>query len=218
MQIVHSDIPEALEKAADILVDGGLLIAPTESSYMLTARGDWPESHERIADLKQRPADKPLPFIAGSIKQVRQWAMLSLREYELAEHYWPGPLTLVVRSKNGAFKFLGRDFAIRVSSHPWTRELASRVDFPLISTSANVSGEAPLFKVSDLLIHGIPDSWTQHLELIIDGGTLPERPPSTIVRMYRNGVEILREGAISREDILRNAYSTANAYSTKVRS
>ena len=201
MKVIHSDIPESIELATQALTSGSLLIAPTESSYMLTARGDREESHNHISLLKQRPAGKPLPFIAGSLEQVASWAELSEAEKELAAKYWPGPLTLVVRKKPSLFPFLGDDFAVRVSSHPWTRAVAMKVDFPLISTSANVSGDDPLFSVTGFIAAQRNDDWCEHLELIVDCGELPHRAPSTIVRLYNGELEVLREGAISAEEL-----------------
>lgn len=191
-----------LDEFALVLRSGGLILAPTETSYMLAGRADDAGVLRRIAALKGRPADKPFPVIIGRIEQA--WANLEWTPsaQRLAEVFWPGPLTLVMPRKQGCWAGLGGgdgSVALRIPGLSLTRALARAVDFPLVSTSANLSGEAPCYEVQGLL-ESAP-RLAEAVSLVWDCGELPYVPASTIVRFADREPLILREGPVSEAEI-----------------
>ncbi len=142
--------PRSLNRAVEMLRQGGVVAYPTETFYGLGCLADNTEAVERIFRIKGREEDKPLPLIVADEEMAFEVARTggtgaAALAPDLAKVFWPGPLTLVLRA--------GRDFpkgvapqgkiALRVSSHPTAQALARNLDNPLVSTSANTSGQAP---------------------------------------------------------------------------
>jgi L-threonylcarbamoyladenylate synthase len=186
-----------VEQAAQILRNGGVIAYPTETVYGL---GCDPRNHEavaRIQQLKKRdPGKTAMLLVASSIEQVEKIAILYGAARIIAEKYWPGPLTLLLSLREDVTLHTGvfaeGGVAVRVSSHPFVRALTNVFDFPIVSTSANISGE-PGGRSAELIM----ELFGEALDAIIDVGLLPEQKPSTIARVHEDGrIDILREGAI----------------------
>lgn len=192
---------ERIEQASALLEQGGVLIYPTETFYGMGGHPGIPQAIERIFRLKGRDAGKPLPLIAADLKAVREavaaWPELADR---LASHFWPGPLTLLLPASPGIPTALHAGtgkLAIRISSHPVARELASRAGGLLISTSANRSGEPASRHIGE-----IPSELSGLVDLVLNAGKLPGGRPSTIVAVTSRGIELVRAGCIPFEDVL----------------
>jgi len=186
------------------LKNGGVVIMPTETSYGIVARADNPKAVERIFAIKGREEQKTLPLIASDLAMIERFAVVSDKIKELANKYWPGPLTVVLPFESdtplasGVIDQNNHTIAIRVSSHFLPRSCAQYMECPLVSTSANVSGCPSIFSVEDLL-----NNW-KDLDIrpdgYIDGGTLEESLPSTIIKEVDGAFDILRQGAVSIAD------------------
>jgi L-threonylcarbamoyladenylate synthase len=190
---------EALEQAAAVLERGGLLVYPTETLYAVGARALDPAAGARVRDAKGRADDMPLPLIAADLEQARAlggaWPEEAAR---LAARFWPGPLTLVLPAARGLPVQVtagGGTVAVRVPGRALPRRLCQAAG-PLISTSANRSGEPPATRCADALA-----SLGSAVELALDGGPCAGAP-STIVDLSSGVPRILREGAIPRAEVL----------------
>ncbi|MSR23033.1 MAG: Sua5/YciO/YrdC/YwlC family protein [Gemmatimonadetes bacterium] len=189
------------------LDDGGLLAYPTETVYGLGAAGDE-EGVRSLVALKARSSGKPflvlLPGPSGNgtdmRANLRRWGLECPTEARvLAESLWPGPLTLVLSDPEGRFPLgvRGPDggVAVRVSSHPFVYALLDRWKRPLLSTSANRPDQPPAGSALEVAEHvagrlGVDRLW------IVDGGTLPESLPSTLVDCTGARVRVVREGVV----------------------
>jgi len=152
-----------------------------------------------VFDLKGRDRTTPLPVIVDGVDRAGQWVYFPGPAPELAGAYWPGPLTLVLPSKGGLAKAVyggGGELGIRVPAAELAREMARRLGRPVTATSANLSGLAAWTSVD----HADPEL-LERCDLVLDAGALPGPPASTVARVSDKGVEILREGAISRTEI-----------------
>jgi L-threonylcarbamoyladenylate synthase len=109
-----------------------------------------------------------------------------------AKKFWPGPLTLILPGTDRS-----KSYAIRVSSHPVARQLAEAFGSPIVSTSANRSGQEPVID-SDLL----PETMKKDLAVIVKGGTLAGGLPSTIVSLLERPGKVIRQGAIPATEII----------------
>jgi tRNA threonylcarbamoyl adenosine modification protein (Sua5/YciO/YrdC/YwlC family) len=183
-----------LDPALQALARGELIVIPTETVYGLAADPRIPAAMERMFDAKGRPREKPVTLMASGLDQVlRHGCALSPAARALAAKYWPGPLTLVLPLGDAMEGF-------RIPDHAVTLELLKKAGTVLAVTSANASGEPPATTADDAV--RALGSW---VSVVIDSGPSPGGVPSTVVRVVGDSVEILREGAIGKTDILRVA-------------
>jgi L-threonylcarbamoyladenylate synthase len=180
-----------LNQMVAVLRDGAVVAYPTDTAYGLAADSANPEALSKIYAIKGREKGKPLPLIAGSSDQARRHAKILGKSLILAKKYWPGPLTIVCPT--GATQAYST-CAVRVPRSLWARSLAAALGRPITSTSANLSGRpAPYSGAAverEFLGRKIqPD-------VVLDAGRLPKRPVSTIVKVVRGKITVLRQGAI----------------------
>jgi tRNA threonylcarbamoyl adenosine modification protein (Sua5/YciO/YrdC/YwlC family) len=176
---------------------GGLIAYPTETVYGFGCALQ-PEALQRLAELKGRGPGEPFLLLIERPEEVPdlQWTESALR---LAATFWPGPLTLALRTGEGHLPewVRGRDgaVAVRSSPHPAVHAILAALGEPVTSTSANRTGEPPATSAAGVVAQwrelGAPaDLW------ILDGGPLPPSAPSTIVDCTGARPRLLREGAI----------------------
>lgn len=186
-----------LDEVAAVLAAGGTVVMPTETAYGIAAD---PHSAKAVAAVylaKGRPRRKPLPLIAASVADVRATFDLRGPVSALARRHWPGPLTLVLPLKSGIrlpATAGERDGAVRVPKSAWARAIAAAAGGLVTSTSANVSGDATIYDPRDVVRSF---RHRRHAPtLLLDAGPLPVRKPSTIVRLKRGMMEVLRQGSV----------------------
>lgn len=187
-----------------LLDRGGVVAIPTESSYGLAADPRNPEGIARVYGLKGRDAAKALPVVAADRGQVAALGV-DLERPDLAplahacDALWPGAVTLVL-PVGGDLPAAAPDgtVAVRVPAHAGLRRLLTELGRPLTATSANRSGEPALVDPEDAarLLAGTDGA-------VVDGGRLPGGAPSTLIRLRDDRIEVLREGAVPRREILR---------------
>ncbi len=187
-------------RAARVLQNKGVIAYPTETVYGIGSNVFAAEAVERIYKLKNRDQSKALIVIASDTIQIGDLVSEIPESAEkLMENFWPGPLTLVFKSsadlKNSAFR-RSHTIAIRIPDCSICLSLLKTCGFPIISTSANHSGEPPATNARQ-----VAEIFGDQLDLIVDGGETPSNIPSTVVDVTRHPVRILREGGISRLEI-----------------
>lgn len=187
--------PEAIRFAADAVIRGELVLMPTDTLYGLAADPHDAAAVERVLALKGRPANQPMPLVAADLEQIeRRSGALGGLAARLAAAFWPGPLTLLVRAwpelvpaVHAASGLVG----VRVPDHAVARELARAAGFPLIATSANVSGQPP---TSDP--RAIAPGILAGVAVFLDTGTTPGGLPSTVVDVRGDTPVLVRAGAV----------------------
>jgi len=192
--IYEVKVGKAVKEAAKLIKEGKVIIYPTETSYAIGADATNVEAVEKVREIKNRPAEKPISVVVDSLKTMKWYAELDFSSMRLADAFMPGPLTLVVKKKPTLPKDLSGDtVAFRVSRHPFTQQLCSEAGLPITATSANISGEEAIFEVNT------EEEIIGKVDAVFDSGKLPETLPSTIY----NAVErkVIREGVISKEII-----------------
>jgi len=190
--------PELLKKAGECIRNGGLVVFPTETVYGLGGDARNPESSKRIYAAKGRPSDNPLIVHICELKEAEPLAAeLPDAFYALAETYWPGPLTMIVRKSDLVPKETtgGLDtVAIRMPSHRIAAELIRSAGVSIAAPSANVSGRPSPTRASHVI-----EDLDGRVDMIIDGGEVGIGVESTIVDLSRGVPEVLRPGAVTRE-------------------
>jgi len=187
--------PVRLAEIAEVLGRGGVMAYPTETFYGLGAAAFSARAVSRIFDLKGRDPGKPLSVIAADLDMVAEIAgPLPAAFWTLAEEFWPGPLTLVLRAAPDWPDFLagpGGTVAVRVPPLAWLRKLAYELSQPLTATSANLSGEKEIAEPGQ-----VRAVFEGKLDLIVDGGPTPGGAPSTVFDLTGAEPRLLSEGAV----------------------
>lgn len=184
------------------LVSAKVLIYPTETFYALGCLATIHPAVERIFAIKGRPTDKPLPLIVSHWEMCAEFLRMRPAEEELARKFWPGPLSIVV-DVDPRVSPLARDrdgrSAVRMTPHVIAAELCRAAGGPLVSSSANRSGQPPVCVPGDL----DPDLMRQSGAMVVDSRPWPAGgQPSTLVRVVAtDAVRMVRIGAVSVEDI-----------------
>jgi Sua5/YciO/YrdC/YwlC family protein len=187
------DADNNLKGICDRIDAGDVFIYPTETIYGIGGRADKDEVRQRILKAKKRKLDHSMIILAGKKETFSQCNVdFPPAAKKLSNHFWPGFLTLVLPIKNEK-----ETLGVRVSNHPFIQAIFTKIHMPIFSTSANISGTE--YKNNPEEIYSI---FSHGADFMIDAGKLPPSPPSTVVSVSRdNTVTIVREGAISREEI-----------------
>jgi L-threonylcarbamoyladenylate synthase len=201
IELSDSGMEKAITDAAGILGRGGIVAFPTESFYGLGVRYDNLPALERLYTIKQRPKEKSMPLIIGN-RELLDGIAASINRVseELMEKFWPGPLTVLLPARSGLPEFVTAGtgkIAVRMPGQSIALHLARALDFPVTATSANISGMPPADDPDDVIQY-----FGDSLDLLIDGGTTPGGEPSTIVDATGDGIRIVRQGAISSEELM----------------
>ncbi len=200
------DAERAAPTVRDHLGGHGILAYPTETVYGLGSAADA-ASLARLSAMKGRQAGKPfLLLVSGRAMAERSGLVFSPAAHALAEAFWPGPLTLVLRGGEGklpdALRGPEGGIAVRHTSHKAVARLIGLLDQPLTSTSANRPGLPPAPGAEQIVAMFRPEYQAGEL-LVLDGGTLGNVPPSTIVDCTSARPSLIREGALPRAELRR---------------
>ena len=197
--ILLSDSQDSVfERAGQIIREGGLVAFPTETVYGLGGNAYDPLAAERIFSAKGRPSDNPLIVHVARPEDCENFAYTNDTYYKLAEHFMPGPLTVVLPKKdNVPLSVTGGlgTVAVRCPSHPAARKLIECARVPVAAPSANISG-----KPSPTNGRHVFEDMNGKIAMILDGGESSIGVESTVIRLEEDGCTILRPGeVIARE-------------------
>jgi len=194
------DIQHQIDEAVSILKRGGLVAFPTDTVYGLGAWGNNRQAVERVYQLKERPRNMPLPLLLANTSQIREVAdPVPQIAWLLASKFLPGALTIVLSKSKSIPDFItagGVTVAIRIPAHPIPVALIEGLGAPIVGTSANLSG-----KPSSLTADEVYSQFGDKIDLVIDGGRCLGGKESTIVDVTGEVPLVLREGAISKEEL-----------------
>jgi L-threonylcarbamoyladenylate synthase len=188
-----------MAEAVRILSAGGLVAFPTDTVYGVGAHAFQPQAVEKIYAAKIRPRDKAIPLLLAAPDDLSLVAeSVPPVVHLLAERFWPGGLTLILRKRAIVSDAVspGPTVAVRVPDHPITQALIAAMGAPLAATSANLAGNP-----SPVTAQEVVRELGGRIELILDGGPCPGGVPSTVLDLTTDPPTILRSGAITEGDI-----------------
>ena len=189
-----------VQRAAQLLRDGGLVGIPTETVYGLGANGLNPEAVARIFQAKGRPQDNPLILHIPSAEHLERYCEeIPDSAYALARTYWPGPLTMILRRKPIVPDVVtaGLDtVGMRCPSHPLCRAILEAADVPVAAPSGNTSG-----RPSPTAAAHMWEDMNGKIDAIVDGGPCSVGVESTIVDLTERTPRLLRPGGITLEQL-----------------
>ncbi len=191
--------PGKLMHAAQVLRAGGLVAFPTETVYGLGADATSPQAVARIFAVKRRPRFDPLIVHVADMAQARRVADLSPLAEKLAKAFWPGPLTLVLPKRAMVPEIVtsGLDtVGVRMPDHRVAIELIHMAGTPVAAPSANRFGQ-----VSPTSAEAVREQLGTEIDVILDGGPCRVGVESTVVLVQEDGIELLRPGGVSIEEL-----------------
>lgn len=192
--------PEQIERAAAVLLGGGLVGVPTDTVYGLAALPGNRRAVQRALRASGRPPDGMLPLLIASLDDLPRVAAATPEPARrLARRFWPGPLTLVLRRAPGLRGVDGADgeyVAVRMPASAGLRDLLAAASGALVVTSVAVTAGG-----SSRSPRGAMTALRRHADLVIDGGPLPPATVSTMVDFSRGRPRLLREGPLTREEL-----------------
>jgi len=186
-----------IQIASKAINNGAIVIFPTDTVYGL---GCNPYNHDAVLsiyEIKKRKKTKPFPVIGYSKKELEKIAEFNSLEEKIAEKFWPGPITLILKIKDKEIQKsldLEGKIAVRVPNNQCVLALLKECKL-LVGTSANISGTTPFNDPKEC------DKNLSGYDLLIDGGIISSQGESTIVEIENNDVKILRKGSVSEEMI-----------------
>lgn len=199
--LLLSPASSTIEKALEILRGGGVVVHATETCYGIACDLSNPAAVATLFAIKKRPAAQPVSGLFASVEDAKRYVQWTGEADAHARKHLPGPLTLILPLRGDApcalFPTLTPTLTlgIRISSHPLAQELVARFGRPISTTSANIHGEANPYDARAIFERFKREK--EQPDLIIDSGTLPPTPPSTVIDLTKDG-EVLRRGDIQR--------------------
>lgn len=197
-KVITIDSPAAKEKAvmqiAELLRQGEVVIAPTETKYGMLANASNETALAKLFELKGRPEFMPTAVFLRSVAEIKMFGKLSAKAENIAEEFLPGPLTIIIESHHANKSYLVNEnkIGIRISGSDLISQLVEEVDFPVTATSANLSGQPDCITIQELY-----QLFGDKVSLYVDGGSL-EGEASTVIDATSEEMVILREGAIKK--------------------
>lgn len=202
----ESEVAAALEPVRLHFEGAGLLAYPTETVYGLGSR---PRDHDllSLAKLKGRAAGKPFLLLVANREMAERYGLvLNAAAHSLADHFWPGPLTMVLPGGEqhlpDALRGPEGGIAVRWTSHAAMARLIAHLDMPITSTSANRPG-GPTAPGAGGVVDTFGDAVERGTLLVLDGGVLGNVPPSTVIDCTHPEATLVREGAIPLPELRR---------------
>ena len=186
-----------IKLAATMVKKGGLVVFPTDTVYGIGCDPRNPKAVDAIYRIKKRGESKNLPVLGYSKKEISKIAIFDKLSNKIADRFWPGPITLVLKLKDDEIRKsmkLDSKIAVRVPNHPCVLSLLKECKI-IVGTSANYSGNTPFSDSKDVLKN------FSGFDIFLDGGKIPNSNESTVVEIVEDGLKILRPGKITEMEI-----------------
>jgi L-threonylcarbamoyladenylate synthase len=192
---------QGVEEALAIVRCGGVVAHATETCYGLACDLSNPKAVAKLFAIKKRAANQPVSALFSSLEEAKKYVMWNGEAEELARTHLPGPLTIILPLREDAPRKIApipepqdaRTLGIRISSHPIAQKLVEKFGSPISTTSANIHGQSPCYSAEEISaqFEGEKDA----PDLILDSGTIPKTPASTIVDLAVLKPKIHRQGS-----------------------
>jgi L-threonylcarbamoyladenylate synthase len=206
---------QSVAEAVGILKVGGTVVYPTETAYALGADITDAKAIAKIFKIKNRPSEKNLPAICATKKQAKEFFEMPVAAWRIWKKYFPKPVSIVLSARHceesracrgatrqshekrdcfASLAMISHSIPVRISSNKVARSLARELGRPVAATSANISGQPAIYNIEDI-IAGFSKRKYQP-DIVLDAGTIPQRLPSTIIKIANGKIEVLRQGEV----------------------
>jgi L-threonylcarbamoyladenylate synthase len=187
------DYSNAIRDSVEVLKQGGLLVYPTDTIYGIGSDIYNEDSLKKIAFLKERTSIQPYIVLVNSFEMLNELVIVENNHLELIKEYWPGPLTVILKSKIKVSRYIDNGnckIAIRMPKNKFCLNLISAYGYPITSTSANIHTKQQ-GKLTDIY-----NEFKDKIELFIFDEEVESYLPSTIIDCTDIDVKIIRSGVI----------------------
>lgn len=186
---------QQIQKAIEVLKSGGIVIFPTDTAFGIGCRIDDEKAVERLFKLRKRPQNHAMSALVSSLEMAQDYIEPIPQEVigQLIKRYWPGALTIILRSKLGVSQVVtggGETLGVRMPNHQDILEIIKGVGVPILGPSANFHGEKTPYLFEDL------DSELVKLVDYVFPGECTIKQSSTVIDCSQNPWKVVREGAI----------------------
>jgi len=191
-----------LEEIIDVIKNGGVVIFPTDTVYGFLCDANNKEAVEKIFKIKKRDLEKPISVFVKNIETAKELAFINQEQERFLKRVWRGNVTVVLKSRNKLHSLvLGKNetIGLRVPDYRILNELLDELNIPLGQTSVNFAGESPLNN-PEKIVEKFKNE--EHINLIFNGGEIVSSQPSTVIDLSKNPPIILREGPVSKKELL----------------
>jgi len=190
---IHPVNPDkrTIRRAAYVLSQGGVIVYPTDTVYGIGCDITKKNAIERIVQIKARTLKKPFSFICSDLKHISHYAEVTDSNYRILKRFLPGPYTFILPATKYVPQLLRakqKTVGIRIPDHPVTLALVQELGNPLLSTSANLTGDDVITDPDE-----IERVFGKLVDMILQCGML-SNTPSSVVSLADNKVEVLRKG------------------------
>lgn len=188
-----------VQEILKILKNHGIIAFPTETVMGLGVLFDDFEAYNNLNAAKRRPEDKPYTMMLGNVKDIEKYAIIDKNAQKLIEKFMPGPITLLLKSKNSVPNYVTHNsgvVGVRVPGMKDLCKLLNAIGTPLLVPSANRSSEKPALNSEE-----VKNIFGHEVGYVVEGSANGEKP-STIIDLTGNEYKIVREGPISQEEII----------------
>jgi L-threonylcarbamoyladenylate synthase len=201
---------EAILEIARVLAVDSVIVYPTDTFYGLGANCTSRQALHRIFEIKKRPFSKGLPVLISDLEMARGLAAeLPPAFHALASRFWPGPLTLVLKAASRLLPELvgpARTIGVRLPAISWLQAVIRETGVPLVTTSANISGQREIDSVEEVLL-----AFRGEVGLIVDGGRTAGGKPSTVIDLTGEKPILIRRGVLGKKDLEKCACGISSA-------
>jgi len=186
-----------ISKIAGVLVKGGVIVYPTETSYGIGADALNKKAILKVHKVKKQATSKPISIIVPDMKIAKKFGNLDKGAERLVKKFMPGPLTLIVKKRKTVPNSLSRKtIAFRISSNKTAHAISKKFNGGITATSANIHGKPAIYSFREAL-----KVFEGKVDLIVDAWNLPKRNASTIYDFA--GRKLIRKGQIGEKEILK---------------
>ena len=189
-------LSEDIKKAAQIITEGGLVLFPSGTVYILAVDPTNQTAVDKLLAFKNRWVGKAISIAVADKAMAEEYVELSANAANLYQTLLPGPFTIVSKGKHKVARGIEAEngtLGIRIPDNEWIHQLVVLTGKPVTATSANLSGRTPNYSVASLW-RTLPKKKQEMLDFVVDGGKLPRNKPSTVIDATEPELKVLRRG------------------------
>ena len=190
---------DELKIVTQALNEGKLIVFPTETVYGIAGNGLTLSVIDKMYQAKKRDYSKPFTLMVNDITKIKDIAYVSENEEKVIKKFMPGPITLILKKKDCISNLVTANsdtVGVRIPNHEIALSILKSVDYPLATSSANISGSVNNSNIEDII-----NDLENYVDIFIKGNISSNLLASTVVEIKNNEVNILRNGIISEYDI-----------------
>ena len=190
---------DELKIVTQALNEGKLIVFPTETVYGIAGNGLTLSVVNNLYQAKKRDYSKPFTLMVNDITKIKDIAYVSENEEKVIKKFMPGPITLILKKKDCISNLVTANsdtVGVRIPNHEIALSILKSVDYPLATSSANISGSVNNSNIEDII-----NDLANYVDIFIKGNISSNLLASTVVEIKNNEVNILRNGIISKENI-----------------